>query len=89
MLNHQKILIGSRINIRIEIIVAKELILVVKSSDKSGAVNGCVVHVFSVAGEEAVWERKWTVCQVAARVLLFASLTDICSMAQLEAVCKR
>jgi hypothetical protein len=35
MLNHQKILIGSRINFGIEIIVAEELVFVVKSSDKS------------------------------------------------------
>ena len=44
--------------------MTKELILIVKSSDKSGAVGSCVSHESMIAGEEAVWEREWTVCQV-------------------------
>ena len=46
--------------------MAKKLVLVVKSSDKSGAVRSCVSHESMIAGEEAVWEREWTVCQVVA-----------------------
>jgi len=41
-----------------------------------------------IAGGEAVWVVRWTACEVAVSGDALASLTDICSMAQLEAFCK-
>jgi hypothetical protein len=54
MLKHQEILVRSRINLGIKVIVTKKLVLVIKSRDEVGAVESCgCLHACSMAQDEA------------------------------------
>ena len=70
-MQHGEILVRCRVNVGIEVVVTKELVLVMKSRDEVLSVD----HAFSMAHNGRKVKRQWTLCNVSSQLVEHSRFT--------------